>query len=287
MRLVAPDPGSVVTFHELARDMLERAGTPVEDFTGKGAFDAMAARFVALRPGLRGVLSTIVVDEGQDFDQSWADTVLALATPDARLLWLEDPEQSLYDRPPVELPGWASLSSPVNYRSPRLLVEFMNWLRLTAEPVEAGGPVPGFDPGWIYHDDGTSPVDATAQAIDELRSRGFATGSIAVLSYRGLDNSAIAGPGGPATLAGLRLARPAGYDASGVALRSEGELLVDTVHRFKGQAADAVVVTEVDFAELGQKERRRLFVALSRARLHAAIVASARASAALRRELES
>jgi len=286
MRLVAPDPGKVVTFHELALTTLQQAGAPAIDFARPGAFDEIAASFLALAPRLAGTFATLVVDEGQDFEQSWADGLLAMARPDARVLWLEDPEQSLYDRAPVALPGWASVSSPVNYRSPRLMVEFMNWLRLTDEPVEAGGPVPGFDPGWILHDDGASPVEATEEAVLGLLRDGYAPEAIAVLSYRGLSGSHVAGEGGPDALAGLRVARPAGYAADGAALRTEGRLLVDTVHRFKGQAADAVVVTEIDFAQFGERERRRLFVALTRARLHAVLVASERASAILQRELE-
>ena len=62
-------------------------------------------------------------------------------------------------------------------------------------------------------------------------------------------------------------------------------LRVDSVFRFKGQAADAVVITEVDFAELGPRERRRLFVALTRARLQAVLVTSDRAAAAMRGRL--
>lgn len=38
------------------------------------------------------------------------------------------------------------------------------------------------------------------------------------------------------------------------------------------------MITEVDFAELGLRERRRLFVALSRARLQVALVTSERAA---------
>ena len=44
------------------------------------------------------------------------------------------------------------------------------------------------------------------------------------------------------------------------------------------EAADAVVITEVDFAEMGLRGRSRLFVALSRARLQVALVTSERAA---------
>lgn len=83
-------------------------------------------------------------------------------------------------------------------------------------------------------------------------------------------------------LAGLGVRRQAGYDAEGAALWTDGKLLVDTVFRFKGQAADAVVITEIDFETFGLRERRRLFVALTRARLQVALVTSEAAAGVLR-----
>jgi hypothetical protein len=62
-------------------------------------------------------------------------------------------------------------------------------------------------------------------------------------------------------------------------------MLVDTLFRFKGQAADAVVVTEIDFERFDENARRRLFVALTRARLQAVLVSSERAKAAILRDL--
>jgi hypothetical protein len=53
---------------------------------------------------------------------------------------------------------------------------------------------------------------------------------------------------------------------------------VDTVFRFKGQAADAVVITEIDFEAFTVRERRRVFVALTRARLQVVLVTSGRAA---------
>jgi hypothetical protein len=46
-----------------------------------------------------------------------------------------------------------------------------------------------------------------------------------------------------------------------------------------------VVITEVDIADLGPRERSRLFVALTRARLQVALVTSDRAAGVLQRRL--
>ena len=181
----------------------------------------------------------------------------------------------------MSLPDWVTLASPVNYRSPQRLVEFINGLALTDELVEAGSAVVGFVPAWYVHENGTSPLGATELAIKELLAAGYSAANIAVLSLRGLSASAIAGDSGPTRLAGERVKRQTGFDADGNAQWSAGDLLVDTVFRFKGQAADAVVLTEIDFGELGPRERRRLFVALTRARLQVALVTSERAAQAI------
>jgi hypothetical protein len=285
MKLLAPNPSAVVTFHELARVFSAELGQTPVDFSQPGAFEQLAQNFMTLSPRLAGTFDAVLIDEGQDFEQAWADSLIALASRDAQLLWLEDPEQALYERAPVDLPGWVSLSSPVNYRSPQLLVEFINWLELTDEPVEAGSAVLGFDPKWYLYGADESPLQATEEALTDLLQEGYAPENIAVLSLRGLANSQIAGDKGPSRMAGLAVRRQTGFDAAGQAQWSGGPLLVDSVFRFKGQAADAVVITEVDFAELGPRERRRLFVALTRARLQAVLVTSDRAAAAMRGRL--
>ena len=53
---------------------------------------------------------------------------------------------------------------------------------------------------------------------------------------------------------------------------TEGDLLVESVYRYKGQSAPVVVMTEVDFAEISPLERRKLFVGLTRATMAAEIV---------------
>jgi len=80
-----------------------------------------------------------------------------------------------------------------------------------------------------------------------LIAHGYEARNIAVLTFRGINNSAIAGSNGPPMLAGIRVRRPAGYDPDGKALWTSGDLHVDTLFRFKGQAADAVVVSFAEY----------------------------------------
>jgi len=57
--------------------------------------------------------------------------------------------------------------------------------------------------------------------------------------------------------------------------------LIETVYRFKGQAAPCVILTEVDFETLDDISRRKLFVGMTRASMKLIVVLSARAAALL------
>ena len=94
--------------------VISQAGRPEVDFSSTEAFYTLAQCFIELSPQLADTFDTLIIDEGQDFEQVWADALIQTARADAHVLWLEDPDQSLYNRLPVTLPGWVTLSSPVN-----------------------------------------------------------------------------------------------------------------------------------------------------------------------------
>ena len=98
-----------------------------------------------------------------------------------------------------------------------------------------------------------------------------------MLSFRGFSTSKVLSDDID-ELQGLKIKKFIGYDNNGHVLWSKGEIFVDTLFRFKGQCADAVVLTEVDFEEWSENVKRRLFVGLSRARLMVSLVVTERAS---------
>lgn len=75
------------------------------------------------------------------------------------------------------------------------------------------------------------------------------------------------------------------YDLSGSPIYSEGVVLIDSVHRFKGQSAPCVVFTEIDFESLDDVPLRKLFVGMTRATIKLVLVMSERAAEALLREI--
>lgn len=271
----APDPAVVVTVHEFGKVLGQQVGQHF-DFKDADVFEQMINALHTLAPKVGPTFDVLIIDEAQDMEGAWIESLVKLSKPEGRMILLEDPEQVLYERPVFEATNWALLQSPVNYRSPRMLVDFMNYLQLTEQPIEPGSGIMGFDPGWRYYEDEASLLDETEGALKELLQQGYAPENIAILTYPSARHSALHTPSLKG-LAGLPLKRHTGYDSAGNQIYSEGQLLVESVRRFKGQSADAVVITEVDFEAMDQVAKRMLFVALTRARLHAVLVTSERA----------
>ena len=103
-------------------------------------------------------------------------------------------------------------------------------------------------------------------------AEGHAPDDIAVITWRGLEHSRVIGE---ERIAGQRTRRFTGrYTDAGEAIVSDGELQLETLFRFKGQAADCLVITEIDFDAWTEEVRRRLLVGLTRTRLKVALVGS-------------
>jgi hypothetical protein len=284
MKLVAPEPNNCMTFHELASLLSKQKGHEV-DFEKNNAFQNLENFLLKNITDLVSQLDVLVVDEGQDFERQWGESLVTMVKEGGRIIWLEDPSQDLYKRWDTNWTGWVKLTSPINYRSPQRLVNLMNALQLTSDPLESGNGFAGMIPE-IYTYEVGSVNEATECAVLDLLKEGYAPESIAVLSFRGMANSALLS-GDVKTLADLKIKKFVGYDSKGSAIWSDGQLFVDTLFRFKGQCADAVILTEIDFDEWTDDIKKRLFVGLSRARLMASMVVTERAGELLDQKLQN
>ena len=137
---IAPGGGLACTYHQLCDQRVRHAGE-VPDFTLPDAFERLQNRAAELPVGAAFLFDTIIVDEGQDIPEKWRDFIFRHARADARLLWLEDPLQNLYRRPPTPLPGWVTLHANSNYRSPRPIVELLRRLLPGELDIEAASPI--------------------------------------------------------------------------------------------------------------------------------------------------
>ena len=140
-------------------------------------------------------------------------------------------------------------------------------------PFEAMNPLPGLGVG--HHRAAAAEQGRRVGAIvSDLLKSGFARGDVAVLSLKGLGSATLAGE---AKAGAFTLRRPTGtYDLLGNQVLTEGQILFDTIHRFKGQQAPAVVLTDVGPSPSDPKRRayadRVLFAAMTRATVRLEVV---------------
>lgn len=277
VRRLASPKAEVVNFHELCVDHYRRRhGEP--EFSPSG-FERMAAAYAAASGEFPRNLDLLVIDEAQDFDAAWVESLCKRLGPDGRLYVLEDQAQRLYLQDEFELGDAVTVQCSDNFRSPRVICDLINALSLVIPPVRGLNPMRGELPGIRSYASEQELLAQTEAAVATLRARGFALDDIAVVSGRGRERSALLNRVG----IGSHLTRrfTGEYDAGGEPRWSKGELLVESVYRYKGQSAPAVVVTEMDFAELDEAARRRLFVALTRAQMAVELVLSTRAERCL------
>jgi hypothetical protein len=263
--------GEVATYHQLG-DRVSRLLGQRPDFGQPGAFAQLEAALDQYTPDEAARFDTLIVDEGQDFDERWAHNLLRLLRPSGEAWWLEDPMQNLYGRAPVDLPGWVRLRSDINYRTPRLILDTLNRLLALPQPMQAGSPIEGYEVDIVTYASTAELIAKTVAAVTRCIGLGFKRSHIAVVTYRGRENSRLApfdrlGP--------YPLRAPTGrYDLLGNQTLTDGDVLIDSVHRFKGQAAPCIVLTEIDFDTLDERAVRRIFVGATRATMKLTLVVS-------------
>ncbi|MEZ5651708.1 MAG: ATP-binding domain-containing protein [Burkholderiaceae bacterium] len=260
----------LMTYHQWCAQHMRAAGEAV-DFGNPDIYRLMVERSQALplRPEQR--VDCLIVDEGQDFEQGWAQDLLRASDSRSRVWWFEDPMQNLYQREAVALPGWARLHTETNFRSPHAVVAMINTLLRPSPPILAAGPVAGLAPEVLAYEDEDDLVARSKAAVALALRQGFRREDIALITLSGRARSALLGRD---ALGPHKLRRFTGrYDGNGHPLFTRGDLLIDSVYRFKGQSAPCVILTEVAFEQWDEQARRKLFVGMTRASLHLIIVA--------------
>lgn len=273
--LITPPGGEIATYHQLCDRMLRDAGQP-PDFSQPGAFARMEQAIAVLAPQSAWMFDEVIIDEGQDFHADWRDNLLRLLHPDGRAWWLEDPMQNLYARPEVALPGWVRISSERNYRSPSDILDALNRMLALPEPVRAGNPIADSDLEILTWCDPTELIDKTKRAMTRAIGLGYKRDMIALVTFRGRENSLFT----PYDHLGQHSLKAftGRYDLLGNPMYSDGDFLIDSVYRFKGQAAPCVIFTEIDFETLDTLTMRKLFVGATRASMKLILVMSERAA---------
>jgi hypothetical protein len=277
IQTLVPDGGRVTSFHMLSDAFArERGNTP--NYAAPDVWEKIEAEMTVSPLPANWQYDVLIVDEGQDFSAAWRDILLRMLRPEGRAIWLEDPNQNLYGKESVPLPGWVTLHSDTNYRSPRQIVELLATIGATDTPVEAGSPFKGADIEELVYPEGDTEamLAQTRRAVTLCLGAGFTREDIAIASFRGREKSAILHLDQLSDVHTLK-SFTGEYDLFGNPQYRDGGLLAESVYRFKGQSAPAIIFTEIDFEEMDQLVLRKLFVGMTRARLKLVLVLSERA----------
>ena len=281
---IAPHRANVCTFHELCIDHYRQHLAKKEmtlDFGQTNVFTDAASMYVQDAELKTPTLDLLIIDEAQDFDSEWVGALLAQLKIKARLYVLGDINQDLYGRGSFELPEAVHITSPDNFRSPRQIVRTINTLKLTDQPVIAKSLFEGWEPQWhSYPERDNGGLQTVQKCVEQLLAEGVALDQIVLLSYVGRERSHLLAQ---THLGKWSLKRYTGqFDNAGNAKWTSGELLADTLHRFKGQAAPVIVLCEIDFEdEPNTRDLKKLFVGFTRAQFRLECVLTVRALAVI------
>jgi Nuclease-related domain/AAA domain/UvrD-like helicase C-terminal domain len=276
---LAPSVAEVTTFDQLCREVYEKNGKAI-DFSNPQIFEEMQLHFLDERENQSQNLDLIIVDESQDMKSEWVEAIALGLNAEGKLYLMGDQNQQLYGRPAFDLNEAVTIRCMDNFRSPRKIVEMINQFELTNEVVQARSGYIGDIPKFYSFGHGAgSHAKSLEQCLNDLWDQGITPDQVAVISYQGVKNSEVLKL---TKLAGYTLRKFTGqYDRAGNAIWSDGELLVESIYRFKGQSAPIVILCEIDFEVLTEKDKCKLFVGFTRAQMRLELVMSERAQTVL------
>ena len=268
LRETLPSDVQVETLHGIARRMLEAAGSPPD--IANGAKDAKFWKQLvsdATDVALQTVpedwrFDALVIDEGQDIDQAGFELLQFLIPGLGDVVWLEDESQRLYGGQSFIFEGFVRYRCRDNYRTPQRVAIFIQ--ALLPFEFEPQNPLPG---------DAVQVIDATAETlcerlaerIDRLLADGYQAEQIVVLTGRGIQTSLVIKA---EQLGQYRTCKLKSYDRDGTVSFTPGEIRVETIWRFKGQQAAAVLVCELEGTLTNVGFQRLIYVAATRATAH-------------------
>lgn len=283
MRKIAPASVLATNFHELCVDHYRRVVNE-PNFSDPDIFAKAANSYIEYASNQEPRYDLIILDEGQDLEPEWVASIVEQLKSDGRLYLMEDQDQRLYARDEYDLDGAVLVSSYENYRSPQAICQVINAFGLSSKPIQAKGPYKGESPDFHVYRSDDELMNMTASAVDSLLHRGFDLTDIVVLTGRGRIKSKLLNVDHIGKFSARHFT--GSYTPDGDQIWTTGDLVTETVYRFKGQSSPAVVLSEIDFTDMTDIERNKLFVGLTRAQMAVEIVLSPTADECFRKLLE-
>lgn len=252
-------------FHKFALGVVADAGMlPEGEFDRVWWDDELPVLLPEAAEALGRSFDAVIIDEGQDFHTNWFTALqLVLKDPDTGVMYVfADSQQDLYRtgwEPPFE---GAPYTLDTNCRNTAQIARRVADVFGTAEATRGvDGPEPGFTP---INSPAQVPKALGQLVVRLLDKENMAARDLVILSTM------------KRLVEGLR-----GQELAGVTFVEAGGkgVVVETVHRFKGLEADAVILVLDDIAST--EDRALAYVGMSRARVFLQVLGPPSAAQAL------
>jgi hypothetical protein len=260
---------TIANFHQFCFQMAKEAGVPLPDpVAGEpppGFFDTALpdALLTAIERLPARRFDAIVVDEGQDFLDSWWEPLqLCLADPSGGVLYVfHDDNQQVYRRVCSFPNGLTDIPLRDNLRNTQR-IHAVTTKFYRGEPLRAKGPE-GREMECVCAETQAEIVREIDHILHRLvRDEGVPASDVAVL-YGSSNSSPL-----------KRDDRIGSFWTTTDHVAEPQKVLLDSVRRFKGLERPVIVLTGIDHLP-PDEEDALLYVGLSRARVHLAVVAAA------------
>ena len=263
-REIARDGVRVNTYYGFCSDMAEVAGIPLnlKRASEDGFWSDVQERLVATDLNGAPTYDCLIVDEGQDFQVEWHEIIQLFLTEDAVQLWLEDPLQNLRGTDAVPLPGFVTYNETSNFRTPTNIAAFIR--KSLGQDFRQRNMLPGLGVQLFDYSKKGQLEGKLAHRINELVKAGFKLDDISIISCRGMDSTGLRDTD---RLGGHSIRRFTGeYDENKNQIYTDGDVLFDTIFRYKGQQAPVIILTDLDESlALNERSRKILYCAMTRA----------------------
>lgn len=241
-----PENSYVNTWHGFVAEFLQSKGERL-DFdlmrTSKSFWKDTQEKAAAEEIPDEWIFDALIIDEGQDFEDEWVEIVKLFICNDADILWLEDMEQNVYSKPKVKLDDFVGYRCQINYRTPESIARFIR--NTMPFEFEFGNELPGLGVGVHGYKKDIDQIKAVTAVVQDLtKNRGFSLSDIVVITCGGVNSSIFSNLD---KIGGVRTRSFSGeYDKDGNQLLTDGDLVFDSVFRYKGKESPAVILVDVD-----------------------------------------
>lgn len=263
--------GYINTFHGLCSDFLESIGEK-PDFSQSsepGFWAGVLEQVTAADIPKDWQFDSLIIDEGQDFEEEWFEILKLFLKEDGGILWLQDPLQNIYEKTRFELDGFVHYHCNKNYRTPSSLAEY---IRDTLDvEFETENELNGLGVEVHEVEKPEAQIDTVFAILKDLMAAGFSSEDIAIISCKGAQKSVFSGFD---KIGKYALKKYTGdYDMHGNQQYTSGEIIFDSIYRFKGNQSAAVILVDVDSLEpKTDRETALLFCGMTRATVRLDIV---------------